>query len=152
MDDSTFRDVYNYVRASEHIATGGQPTEAQLAAIAGAGCTTVINLGLHEADYALPDEPGLVASLGMAYVHIPVLWEQPTRADLEQFCNVLRTLEDKDIFVHCAANKRVSVFIALDRILHQGRDPEEALKGAGVHELPKVWQALIENTVTNQER
>ena len=70
MDDTAFQDVYNYIRVSEHIATGGQPTEAQLTAIAEAGCTTVVNLGLHDADYALPDEAGLVTSLGMAYVHI----------------------------------------------------------------------------------
>jgi protein tyrosine phosphatase (PTP) superfamily phosphohydrolase (DUF442 family) len=101
VNDSTFRDVYNYIRTSEHIATGGQPTEDQLAAISAAGCTTVVNLGLHDADYALPDEPGLVASLGMKYVHIPVLWERPTQADLERFCDVLRTLAGKDIFVHC---------------------------------------------------
>lgn len=150
MDDTTFQDVYNYIRVSDHIATGGQPTEAQLAAIAEAGCTTVVNLGLHDADYALPDEPGVVASLGMAYVHIPVLWEQPTRADLEQFCDVLRTLEGKDIFVHCAANVRVSVFVALDRILHQGWNAQEALKGVGIHELPKVWQTFVESVAGKQ--
>jgi len=144
MDDSTFRDIYNYRRVSERIATGGQPTEEQTAAIASAGCTTVINLGLHDADYALPDERGLVESLGMEYIHIPVLWEQPTEADLKQFCDTLEAYEGQDIFVHCAANKRVSVFIALDRVIRQGRPAKEALKDVDLYTFPQVWQAFVD--------
>jgi protein tyrosine phosphatase (PTP) superfamily phosphohydrolase (DUF442 family) len=141
MDDSTFQDIY------ERIATGGQPTEEQIAAIASAGCTTVINLGLHDADYALPDERGLVESLGMEYIHIPVLWEQPTEADLAQFGEVMQAHEDRDIFVHCAANKRVSVFIALDRIIRRGWPADRALQGVGTQTLPKAWMIFIDDIV-----
>lgn len=147
MDDSTFQDVCNYIRVSEHIATGGQPTEEQLAAITNAGCTTVVNLGLHDADYALPDERGLVESLGMEYVHIPVLWDRPTKADLAQFCEIMAGYEDRDIFVHCAANKRVSVFVALDRVTRQGWTAQEALKGVDVPAFPKVWQTFIDSVL-----
>jgi protein tyrosine phosphatase (PTP) superfamily phosphohydrolase (DUF442 family) len=148
VDDSTFQDVYNYIRVSERIATGGQPSEGQLAAIANAGCTTVINLGLHGADYALPDERGLVESLGMEYIHIPVLWDRPTRADLAQFCETMATYEDRDIFVHCAANKRVSAFIALDRVIRQGWPTHEALKGMDALTFPQVWQAFIDDVLS----
>lgn len=147
MDDSTFQDIYNYIRVSERIATGGQPSEEQLAAIADAGCATVINLGLHDADYALPDERGLVESLGMEYIHIPVLWDRPTKADLAQFCETMEAYEDRDIFVHCAANKRVSVFVALDRVTRQGWPAQEALKGVDVLAFPKVWQAFIDDVL-----
>ena len=146
MDDHNLQDLYNYCRSSEHVATAGQPTEIQLAAVAKAGCTTVINLGLHDADYALPDERGTVESLGLRYIHLPVLWEAPTRDDLERFWEVLEAHEGEDILIHCAANVRVSVFIALYRIARQGWTPEEALQDIDVEGLPQVWHNLIDET------
>jgi uncharacterized protein (TIGR01244 family) len=146
MDDRNLQDLYNYRRSSEHVATAGQPTEIQLAAVAKAGCTTVINLGLHDADYALPDERGTVESLGLRYIHLPVLWEAPTRDDLERFWEVLEAHEGEDILIHCAANVRVSVFIALYRIARQGWTPEEALQDIDVAGLPQVWHNLIDET------
>jgi protein tyrosine phosphatase (PTP) superfamily phosphohydrolase (DUF442 family) len=147
MDDSTFRDVYNYRRISEHVVTGGQPTEAQLAAIASAGCKTVINIGLHDADYALPDERGLVESLGMEYIYIPVIWDSPSKADLVRFCDALAARQDQDVFVHCAANKRVAAFIALDRILRQGWAADDALRHVHRRSFPKVWRAFMDDVL-----
>jgi uncharacterized protein (TIGR01244 family) len=147
MDDRKLHDIYRYRRSSEHVATAGQPTEAQLTAVAESGCTTVINLGLHDADYALADERQTVESLGMHYVHLPVVWEAPTREDLERFWQVLEAHEGEDIFCHCAANVRVSVFIALHRIARQGWRREEALSDIDVAGLPDVWRALIDTTI-----
>jgi uncharacterized protein (TIGR01244 family) len=143
VDDSNLHEIYNYRRAEEHIATAGQPTAEQLAAVAVAGCSTVINLGLHEADYALPDERATVESLGMDYVHIPVVWERPTPEDLARFSEVLQTLEGQDLFVHCAANVRVTVFLALDRVTRQGWAAGDAMAVIDVTALPAAWQQFI---------
>jgi uncharacterized protein (TIGR01244 family) len=151
MDDRELRAIYNYRRASERIATAGQPTEDQLAAVAKAGCTVVINLGLHDADYALPDERARVESLGMAYIHIPVLWERPTTADLAQFQEALVRCADQDIFVHCAANVRVSVFVALDRVMRQGWPADAAFAQVDVPALPPVWQQFITNALSDRD-
>lgn len=147
MDDSNLHDIYKYRRAGEHLATGGQPSAEQLAAVAAAGCSTVINLALHEADYALPDERGTIESLGMDYVHIPVIWERPTRENLACFSEKMRALEGRDLFVHCAANVRVTVFIALDRAIRQGWPTEVALAHVDVASLPPVWQQLISDVL-----
>ena len=104
MDDHRLYEIYKYRRISDRIATAGQPTEAQLAAIAKAGCTTVINLGLHDTAYALSDERSLVESLGIKYVYIPVRWDRPDKAALVRFCDVLEAHEDQDVFIHCKAN------------------------------------------------
>ena len=143
MDEGNLHGIYNYRRAEEHIATGGQPTVEQLVAVAAAGCSTVINLALHDADYGLADERGTVESLGMDYVHIPVIWERPTREDLACFSERMRTLEGQDLFVHCAANVRVTVFIALDRAIRQGWPTERAMAPVDVASLPPVWQQFI---------
>ena len=147
MDDSALQDIYRYRRVSEHIATGGQPTEAQLAQVAKAGCTTVINLGLHDADYALPDERSTVESLGMVYVHIPVIWEQPARTDLSRFGEVMAAHENEELFVHCAANVRVSVFVALDQVVRQGGPSEQAIEAIRTLSLPEVWQTFIDEAL-----
>jgi len=65
----------------------------------------------------LPDERGLVERLGLKYVHIPVEWQAPTAADLSKFISAIDAHADKKLFIHCAANKRVSVFMALHSLL-----------------------------------
>ena len=44
MGERALAGIYNYRQLSERIATSGQPTEAQLAAIAAAGYPVVVNL------------------------------------------------------------------------------------------------------------
>jgi uncharacterized protein (TIGR01244 family) len=127
-------DIYNYLKLSESIATSGQPSEAQIAEIAQAGYQLVINLALADADYSLPDEKATVESHGMEYIHLPVIWEHPTIENLESFCDVMDANQGKKIFVHCAANMRVSAFIALYRIRRLGWTPEEAFR-----EMNRIW-------------
>jgi protein tyrosine phosphatase (PTP) superfamily phosphohydrolase (DUF442 family) len=110
-------DIYNFVQLSDQIATAGQPTIVQYPAIANAGYKTVINLALKESTSALPNEEMIAANLGLEYIHIPVLWEAPTLENFQEFANVMNAHSDQKIFVHCAANKRVSAFMYLYRQL-----------------------------------
>lgn len=119
--------IYNHRAVDDSLGTSGQPTVAQLGAIAQAGYSTVINLALHDDPrYSLPDEPGAVRALGMQYVHIPVQFGAPTRADLLAFFDAMDTRRGERIWVHCAANMRVSAFLGLYRVLRQGADEESA--------------------------
>ncbi len=127
--------LYNYHRLSNAIVTAGQPTVEQFSTIAKQGIEVVINLGLADADYVLPNERGLVQSLGLVYEHIPVEWEQPQVEDFEQFADCMRRHEHRKRLVHCAANKRVSTFMALYRVLEEGRSIEQAME-----DLEAVWQ------------
>ncbi len=49
----------------------------------------------------------------MIYIHIPISWENPEIDRLKLFCNTLKTLQEqnKKVFIHCAKNYRVSIFI-----------------------------------------
>ncbi len=127
--------IYNFLPLSEMVATAGQPTAAQLAAVAREGYEVVVNLALPTSDNALPDEKSTVEALGMDYVAIPVQWESPTQQDLEQFFQVMEANEGRKVFVHCAANMRVSAFMYLYRRLKVGID--EATAQA---DLSKIWQ------------
>ena len=106
-------DIRNFVPVSEDLATGGQPSEQQIRELSGAGFEVIVNLGLLDPRYCLADEAGLVQSLGVEYHHIPVDFEAPQSEDLAKFFDVMHGARDKKVFVHCAANYRVSSFVGL---------------------------------------
>jgi protein tyrosine phosphatase (PTP) superfamily phosphohydrolase (DUF442 family) len=141
-------EIYNFLRLSDRLATSGQPTEEQLTEIGQAGFDVVINLGLTGTDYALEDEAGFVNDLGMKYVHIPVIWENPTLENLSKFTSTMEEHQGKQLFVHCAANMRVSVFMALYRVLHLGWDRERAMEDVRkIWEPNATWDAFIQQAL-----
>ncbi|HYA37185.1 MAG TPA: protein tyrosine phosphatase family protein [Candidatus Methylomirabilis sp.] len=150
-DEDTLTGIYNYRRLTDRLATAGQPTEAELVAVAQAGYEVVVNLALHDAEYSLPDERKTVEALGMHYVYIPVAWARPLRSDLEHFFDVMDELSDQRVFVHCAANKRVSAFIALHRILHLGWAQDAAFAEMhAVWEPDAVWTRFLNDVLASE--
>ncbi|MBF2005199.1 MAG: protein tyrosine phosphatase family protein [Chlorogloeopsis fritschii C42_A2020_084] len=140
--------IYNFLQISELIATSGQPTKEEFALIKEAGYQLVVNLALPESPNAVPDEKQIVESQGMEYVHIPVVWEKPNLENVKDFFRVMETNADKRVFVHCAANKRVSAFMYLYRHLHEGINDEEAKKD--LHQIwtpNEIWQRFIEQVI-----
>lgn len=118
--------IRNFLAVNSRIATGGQPTEAELGEVAGAGYRAVVNLGLLDPKYCLPDEAASAASLGLDYRHIPVRFDAPTAADFSAFVAAMDELSDTRVFVHCAANYRVSCFVALYGEMRLGWTPDQA--------------------------
>jgi len=144
MVETSIAAIHNFLKLSETIATAGQPTEAQLAAIKVAGYRVVVNLALPSSTNALPNEQALVDAQGMAYIHIPVLWEEPTLADIQRFFSVMQAHAEQPVFVHCAMNMRVSAFMYLYRRLCDGVD--EAVAKRDLHAIWRPndrWQAFM---------
>jgi uncharacterized protein (TIGR01244 family) len=143
----------NLTILSDSLWSAGQPTRAQLAEIAAQGFDLVINLALPTSDNAIPDEADLVRSLGMDYIHIPVIWESPQPEDLSQFMDAMDAHRESKILVHCAMNYRASAFIALWRVLRQGWAREQAFAAQEsiwrLEEYP-VWQAFVEIVVSGK--
>jgi len=141
-------EIYNFRWRAPDLATGGQPLEAELRAVAAAQFEVVINLALLDAEYSLADEPGLVRSLGMTFFHIPVIWESPTQENLQQFFKLMRQVAGRRVFLHCAANMRVSVFLALYRMLQLGWTETDAMaQVTDVWEPDAVWQAFMQQAI-----
>ncbi|MGE0549156.1 MAG: protein tyrosine phosphatase family protein [Kofleriaceae bacterium] len=118
--------IKNFIVVADRIGTAGQPTEQQLREIADDGYRMVINLGLLDKDYSLPDEAGVVAALGLGYRHIPVAFDNPTFDELAAFLDAMDAATTDRVFVHCALNYRVSSFIALYGELRLGWTREQA--------------------------
>lgn len=102
--------IINYIPVSDQLATSGQPTPVQIEAIGAAGYDCVINLALHDSTDALYEEGGMVSEAGMNYFHIPVPFDAPTGEHLRLFFNVMKALEGKKVWLHCAYNWRASAF------------------------------------------
>lgn len=113
------QEIYNYRKVNDQIITGGQPNEGQLKSAADEGITTIVNLAPLE-ENPLPDEAGLVKSLGMVYHHIPVDWKAPKDSDFEAFERVMQEQSQGKILIHCAANYRVTAFYSLYGLKHLG--------------------------------
>jgi len=127
--------IRDYVRVSEMLSTGGQPTVEQLRSLAGEGFVAVVNLGLLDPAYCLADEAGLVASLAMEYYPIPVKFDDPREEQFLAFAAVMDRLAGRKTFAHCAANKRVSCFVALYKEAREGWSAER-----GDAFVRRVWE------------
>lgn len=145
MDNVRIADIYKFLPVDERLCTSGQPTQSQLVALARAGFEVVVNLALHDDPrYSLPDEPGLVQSLGMEYVHIPVAFDAPTETDLHAFFDAMEKHRDRKMLVHCAANARVSAFLGLYKVIRQNEAADAAFEAMkSVWEPNSVWASFI---------
>ena len=140
-------DIKNFYEISSDLATAGQPTSGQFADIAYAGYQAVVNL---DSGTAVTNEDQLVTSKGMCYVHLPVIWAEPKQSDLDLFFGVMEMLKGKRVFVHCAANMRVSTFVCLYRIARLGVDPVKAKKDLNALWEPNdVWQRFIDEAAAS---
>ncbi len=118
--------IFNYRKVNDQLITAGQPQDEQLKAAAEEGVRTIINLATINPGYSLPDEAGLVESLGMVYYHIPVVWDNPQESDFAEFERVMQALPEGKTLIHCAANFRVTAFYALYAMKHLGWSEAQA--------------------------
>jgi len=138
--------VYQYRQAAPDLATSGQPREEQLSLIAASGYEVVMNLALHDDPrYSLPDEAASVRRLGLEYVHIPVPFDSPNQEGLAKFFEAMDARRGKRIWLHCAANLRVTAFLGLYRQLREGWPNEQAFAlMSDVWKPNPVWEAFIQ--------
>ena len=142
---SALEAVQGFLRIDATLSTAGQPTPEQLSALGAAGIGHVINLALPSSMDAVADEAVRVTGQGINYLQLPVQWEAPEIAQFQRFCQLLWALREEPVLVHCARNKRVSVFVFLYRVLHEGVAVTEAAELMHQVWVPNpVWFDFIE--------
>ena len=141
-------DAENTHQVFDWLWTSGQLSEKDIACLPALGIEVVINLALPTASNALPGEAELITRHGIAYIHIPVVWERPEVNQLEQFFGMLKAFEGRKVWVHCAKNMRVSAFIYLYRKLCLAESDEVALPPMQAVWVPnETWQAFIQRAL-----
>lgn len=126
--------VIHYRLIYPNLATSGMPDRNQIELMKAEGYQAIINLAT-ESNHSLPDEADLVLEQGLEYVNIPVVWQNPTLADLEQFFQEMDRRQSQNVYVHCAMNMRVSCFVFLYRVIRQ-HVPVETAK----QDLQRIWE------------
>lgn len=136
--------IIHWQRLDERVTTSGQPTEDDLAALARLGVLHVINLALHTHERALKDEAGAVRHLGMNYIHLPVIFTDPTEADFAAFVSAFEATHPEAVHVHCIMNYRVSAFFYRYRRDVLGWEEAKAREAMDRIWRPEgVWDAFI---------
>ncbi|MCM1981772.1 protein tyrosine phosphatase family protein [Lyngbya confervoides] len=145
---SPLTDIYAFLQISDRISTAGQPQVDQFPVIQATGHTTLINLAHPDAPGAIAHEADLVAASGLQYIHIPVLWQGPKIQDALCFFEAMNHHQEETVFIHCIANKRVSAFIYLYRVLCLGTDAATARQTLEQIWRPNaIWQSYIDGMV-----
>lgn len=130
---SALNRIRNFLQVDEQLATSGMPRPEDFDLIRQAGFEVVINLAMPTSDNAMANEGDLVTRAGMTYIHIPVNFEAPRAEDYARFAAIMDTLAGRRVFVHCAANMRVSAFVLIHRVA-RGVPRAEA-----EHDLKRIW-------------
>ncbi len=125
--------IPHFLAISPELWTSGQPAHGDFALLALNGIEVVINLSEPRSTAYDVEEARAVLDAGMQYVALPVVWTAPKLDDFALFEAVLRSCKGRRVLVHCAKNRRVSVFVFLFRVLN-GEDPAAA-RG----DLEKIW-------------
>jgi len=137
--------IQNYYQISDRLATSGQPTSEQFQLIAQADYHVVINLALSSSTNALVNEGAIVTDLGMVYVQLPVVWEDPTLEDIQMFFTLMESFDTKKVWVHCAKNMRVSCFIYFwQKYILKLPETQSKYPMEQIWQPTGIWQQLIE--------
>ena len=132
-EDTSLDAIRAYLKISDQLSTSGQITTEDITKIQDAGFDVVVNLAPARKERNF-EEGFRVTEAGMTYVQIPVDWQSPASRDLQMFFDVMEANEDRNVYVHCFANMRVSVFVYLYRTMKQGIDKDTAMA-----DLHKIW-------------
>ena len=111
---------------SDQLGTAGQPTESQFAEVAAAGYELVVNLAMPTSDGALPDEKAVVERHGLSYLPLPIDFHAPKIETAMRFFRILDENRGRRMFVHCAANMRVSALLYAYRVARGDMSRAEA--------------------------
>ena len=88
----------------------------------------------------------------MDYVHIPVVWDAPSRSDFYAFAGAMQREPGKKTLVHCQVNFRASAFSFLYRVLYEGAPMDQAKDDMYTVWVPNgTWRSLIFNTLDEND-
>ena len=139
-------DAPNVVPITGRLVTSGQLSAKALAALAKDGFEAVIYLAPSTVSDAVKDEAKIVEAQGLAFVHIPIVFSNPTEADYRRFAEAMKQLSGRKVLVHCQVNLRASSLVFLWRVLEGGEKPDEAYRSVSRVWTPQgPWKGLIES-------
>jgi tyrosine-protein phosphatase SIW14 len=124
VDSSRIR-IDNFGRINPNFYRGAQPNGHDYSDLAALGVKTLIDL---TGDDAQANEEAMVATAGMAYIHIPMTTHQPpTPETLSHFLKIVKDPARQPIYVHCVGGRhRTGLMTAVYRMSQDGWTADQA--------------------------
>ena len=135
-------DIRNFLQVTPEFCTGGQPRIEHYARLKADGVKAVLNLR-QPTEHRAEEEMQAVEAAGLKYFNIPVSYQNPSDADVDQFLKITDDPANRPMFIHCTAAIRVGAFWAIRRVLRDGMTIDAALEEAkkvGLREAPHLDQ------------
>lgn len=139
----------NEVRPGLH--AGGQPSAAQLQALAAQGVRTVIDLRQPDEDRGY-DETAQAEALGLRYVRIPVAGADGLDAANVRAVHQALQQSQGPVLLHCASGNRAGAVLALVNVRYEHASPDQALplgQRAGLKSLEAATRQRLAEPVTS---
>ena len=130
------------------ITAAGQPSAQNLKELADSGYAAVIDLRTAGEERGI-DEQGLVESLGMDYVSLPIAGRGAINFENARILDEILDKYDEPVLVHCGSSNRVGALFALREKMN-GANDEDALvfgKSAGMTSLESTVKTKISESL-----
>jgi len=129
--------IKNFGQMDDRFFRGAQPKETEFKELAQLGIRTVIDLRDDPESYEKP----MVESLGMTYVHIPMIAKKyPTPEALDLFLKTVNNPNTGKFYVHCAGGRhRTGVMGAVYRFKFYNWDFEQVYKEMKQYDFYTRW-------------
>ena len=135
-------DIRNFLQVTPEFCTGGQPRMEHFAKLKAGGVKAVLNLR-QPSEHRAEEEKQAVEAAGLKYFNIPVNYQNPSDADVDQFLKITDDPATRPMFIHCTAAIRVGAFWTIRRVLRDGMTIDAALEEAkkvGLRDAPHLEQ------------
>ena len=147
--------IKNFGQMDDRFFRGAQPKEKEFKELAQLGIRTVIDLRDDPESYEKP----IVESLGMTYVHIPMIAKKyPTPEALDLFLKTVNDPNTGKFYVHCAGGRhRTGVMGAVYRFKFYNWDFEQVYKEMKQYDFYTRWghgafKDFVEDYYTRQQQ
>ncbi len=120
--------IRNAILLDARTISAGTPSTEQLGEIADLGFKTVVNLQT-DAE-GIDGEEDVVKSLGLTYVHIPIISTDIRDDQIRKFSETLTNPDNYPMLIHCRSANRVGGLLLLHQVLNKDVDVSVALPEA----------------------
>jgi protein tyrosine phosphatase (PTP) superfamily phosphohydrolase (DUF442 family) len=142
----------NVVAIAPRLVTSGQPSGPALALLGTLGFQAVVYLAPSSVPDAVKNEPEILESQGIEFIHIPIPFSTPEPSHAEAVSLALQQLKFKKVLVHCQVNMRASSMVFLHRVLHGRENPALAYEAvAKVWSPSGAWRNLLVNQLAKHK-
>jgi uncharacterized protein (TIGR01244 family) len=119
--------IRNFLQVTPEFCTGGQPRIEHFTKLKADGVKAVLNLRT-PSEHRAEEERAAVEQAGLKYFNIPVVFRDPTDAQVDEFLKITDDPANRPMFIHCTAAVRVGAFWAIRRVLRDDMTIDAALE------------------------